>query len=101
MASNLDGVSQEIVVEKTEIVADKIVNDNVIANLIYKGFTRECCSNCHTLPSASLTPQGIRSGNVNLDGVSQEIVAEKTEMVADKGVNKNVITNLIYNALSQ
>ena len=37
MASNLDGVSQEIVVEKTEIVADKIVNDNVIANLIYKG----------------------------------------------------------------
>ena len=37
----------------------------------------------------------------NLDGVSQEIVAEKTEMVADKGVNKNVITNLIYNGLSQ
>ena len=37
----------------------------------------------------------------NLDGVSQEIVAEKTEMVADKAVNNNVITNLIYNALSQ
>ena len=47
---NLDGVSQEIVAEKTEIVADNIVNDNVIANLIYKGFTRECCSNCHTMP---------------------------------------------------
>ena len=40
MASNLDGVSQEIVVEKTEIVADKIVNDNVITNLIYNALSQ-------------------------------------------------------------
>ena len=40
MASNLDGVSQEIVVEKTEIVADKIVNDNVITILIYNALSQ-------------------------------------------------------------